>query len=450
MRTAAEHCVLGFQARNETFVAYVPMICPMAPPVVAYDEAPRPRVLLEGFEADAANELIEGLVPTSRLIDGQGLSGLRRQSWDCMVSSSEPAEVHHDLHLLQFGGRPVRSMSKNGLAGVRFIEVWGAEVYLSDEAPDGWRDELKASVIAPLRETDLPRRAIASDAMALQVVTPLVQDADGNIFAAVYHCQGGPKEVIFLPDSTQPSRAWVTLAFERWALEDPETYGSASDWESREEWMTAPERAAAGGLSVAEQALELETVRLEQAVALARQELAARKAEASRASRRLLTETADELADAVADALASIGFRIDKVDDEGGRHKVEDLHIFDDDWVCLGEVKGHGKGATTTDVLKILRFQNLYQQRSGDLPNALWYIVNQFRDRDPSTRRLALRGQDDDVQEFAESNGVVVDTRDLFRLHRDVSLGTLAAEHARSLLREARGRFSYPDPPAAM
>jgi len=81
-------------------------------------------------------------------------------------------------------------------------------------------------------------------------------------------------------------------------------------------------------------------------------------------------------------------------------------------------------------------------------PDAQWYIVNQFRDRDPGTRPEILRGQDADVDAFADDDGLVIDTRTLFRLRKDVAEGSLAAEEARATLRAARGRLVYPEPQA--
>jgi hypothetical protein len=74
----------------------------------------------------------------------------------------------------------------------------------------------------------------------------------------------------------------------------------------------------------------------------------------------------------------------------------------------------------------------------------MWYVVNQFRGTDPTTRRPLLRNQDDDVDVFAEQGGLVVDARDLFRLRKAVAAGAVSAEAARVKLTSSSGRFELP------
>ncbi|MFE3572516.1 hypothetical protein ACFXON_24210, partial [Bacillus subtilis] len=113
------------------------------------------------------------------------------------------------------------------------------------------------------------------------------------------------------------------------------------------------------------------------------------------------------------------------MDAEGEREKREDLRVIDGDWIAICEIKGYGKGASTTDLLKIGRFETLFVQETGKLPDAKWYVVNQFRERPPSARQPMLKGQDGSVEEFASGNGLAIDSRELFQLDKAVAAGLL-------------------------
>ena len=134
--------------------------------------------------------------------------------------------------------------------------------------------------------------------------------------------------------------------------------------------------------------------------------------------------------------------------ERGGRPrpKLEDLRVTDPDtsWEALAEVKGYSGGGKTGDFQQIGRFVGIYQsQNNGSLPDATWYVVNQFLSRPPDTRPLLMENQAEDVDVFAESfNGVLVDTRDLFVLCQRVARDELTKEEARRMLMSAQRRFS--------
>ena len=321
------------------------------------------------------------------------------------------------------------------------------ETVLSEEAPEAFRDELKSSVIPVVRALPLPRAAIHPPSptnAAVDYLIPLVTDADGNAFAAIYRPQQLAEEVIYLPDGVAPSRAWISLAFERWAESDPGAFPVAADWTRRAEWMTADEREAAGAVETAEQQLAESTAKLERDLSDARQVLDERHVRANSNERLLLMASGDKLVDAVAATLRPLGFDVEDRDATGGRHKLEDLRVKDGEWVAIAEVKGYTKGGTTRDLLSLGRFSKTYQKETGRFPDAQWYVVNQFRERDPSSRPQLLRGQDDDLDAFAEDDGVVIDTRALFRLRKAHAEAVIDAIAARKALMNARGRFEYP------
>lgn len=327
---------------------------------------------------------------------------------------------------------------------VRLGETVGTEVVLTAEAPDAFREELKETVVKLVRTMPMPRVAIPPPGPnAVEYFIPLVTDADGNAYAAIYKPHDAAYEVVYLPDGVEPTSRWVALAFERWSEDDPDLFPQIARWTHREEWMTAAERVAANAVEAARQELAETTERLERDLSDARERLDRQRADVDITERRLLTATGDDLASAVAKALRQVGFEVEDRDAAGGRHKLEDLRVRDGDWVAIAEVKGYAKGGTTKDLLSLGRFSKAFQADTGRFPAAEWYVVNQFRDRDPDTRPQLLRGQDGDVDAFADSDGAVIDTRALFQLSQCAAEGRITSDEARELLKNASGRFEF-------
>ncbi|WP_454789802.1 hypothetical protein [Mycolicibacterium lutetiense] len=354
---------------------------------------------------------------------------------------------------LQFGGTPHGQYAVKSQVGapwdsfyaVPTVEVFGAEVRLSEQAPPEWRDELKRSAVTAIREAELPRTAISSDfARECELFVPMITDADHNAFAAIFRPPHGALEVIYLPERCVPSRAWITLAFERWAVQRPDTFPAKVDWTTSPVWMSPSELAKSDLLSKAKHELQAETARLEKALAGAEADLESERSKADAADRLILTGTGDDLVGAVANLLRELGFEVEDRDATGQPEKLEDLRVRTADFVAIAEVKGYTKGGSSSDLMKLYRFVKLFVKETGDFPSAQWYIVNQFRNSDPGTRPQLLVNQDSTVEEFGKDDGLAIDTRSLFRLRRDVSDGKIGREDASAMLIQARGRFIYP------
>lgn len=128
--------------------------------------------------------------------------------------------------------------------------------------------------------------------------------------------------------------------------------------------------------------------------------------------------------------------------------KLEDLRItdpaYDAHWTCLVEVKGYGKGAKTNDVAQIAgRPSVAFGVAEGRAPDAVWHVVNAWRDRPPTSRPEAIPNALD-LAPLAAANGRLIDTRDPFRAWRDVTEGVTPAAQVRDSLRTGEVRWTWP------
>jgi len=116
---------------------------------------------------------------------------------------------------------------------------------------------------------------------------------------------------------------------------------------------------------------------------------------------------------------------------------LEDLIVCDPGhpgWVALVEVKGYTKGAQTAALTQCARFSSRYALKHRREPDALWYIVNQFLTKDPEDRQPVLHGNDQDVEAFAEADGLIMDTIELFRSLMRLRRGELTGVQVRAAL----------------
>ena len=164
------------------------------------------------------------------------------------------------------------------------------------------------------------------------------------------------------------------------------------------------------------------------------------------AERRLLTTNGGPLAAEVGNALAEFGFGV--VDADGlpahASAKQEDLRVSDGSWACVAEVKGYPRrNAKANDLMQVDRAVRRFRDNQGRWPDAKWYVVNQSFETPPPERQRPLRGSPE-VSGFAEDGGLIIDTRDLFRLREAVRAGALTKGAARELLKNATDVFQYP------
>jgi len=290
-------------------------------------------------------------------------------------------------------------------------------------------------------ESSFDRRA------AVPTLSPFAETADGKILAGRY-ARSETAEAWLLPSDVPDFVSWVSAALADWHTRDRDRFPGSPEWSRQRDWATQDERRLLG---------DIDAVRTERENTLERlsereRELTTMLAETQRAAdayeRALLTTNDAPLVRAVLRTLIELGFSVTDADlDPDQAENLEDLRVEDPaaaGWVALVEVKGYGKGAQTGALTQFIRFERRYRSRTGRQPDALWYVANQFKDRDPATRQKILQGNEADVRNFADVGGLVLDTVELFHLLDAVRSGFLTADDARRTLRGTTGRFSAP------
>jgi hypothetical protein len=134
---------------------------------------------------------------------------------------------------------------------------------------------------------------------------------------------------------------------------------------------------------------------------------------------------------------------MDKLTKKGDRR--EDLRVAIPDrpgWTALVEVRGYKRGAQVNDLQRIGgRFRRRYLQETERDADKVWYVVNQYLGEEPDGRPPTFSYNQQDLETFAEDDGLVIDTVDLFRLLVALQRQEIEAGFARDRLIDASGRF---------
>lgn len=408
---------------------------------------PRPWVLVYGVpEESELGAAIGRLFPTVSFVDYE--TPVRFAEFDALVAvGNTPVGVAGRTHVIQFGGTPV-ARSRDWY--VRLRDGAHARLFSTEGVSE--------DVVALADATLIPAPGWVYSVLRIDPLVPqpgpkpeleeFAREQGGHPLAGRMRRGADEKagELWWLPEGTERRDEWVACALRRWQGESPEHFPRAEAWRESDEWTTAPERAARDALDghgrfAEARVAELLAERDRLAAVLADAQL-----EADAGERVLLTGQGDALVRSVKAALEELGFRVQDSDElpEHASAKQEDLRITDSDWTCLAEVKGYAKRAAKAgDLLQLGKAVEAYILRESRLPDARWYIVNQLLASPPDERPRPLQGSPD-LDAFEATGGLVVDTRDLFRIREAVRRGDLEAEVVRSLLRDARGVFAYP------
>lgn len=416
-------------------------------------EEPRPCVFTWGLDPESgfADE-IRAAFPTARCL--KGLNEIRQSDYDAAIICRDiPDGTRFDSHLqlLWFsdtGKAPVTPAVTAGSSDLRPRWLSGhraARFVVPKEAEDEGMGTLAPS-LAPKPHSDYP--VLWSLGHLPGAALPLLCEAGGDesVLALILdRTKKAGSEVWCLPErALADPAAWMRAALKRWQTRYPASFPRLM-WKDDLEWMAAEERAAVGRVVQHDAASASTQRRLEAERAALTGVLDSARTAADAGRRRLLTTKSDALVDEVTATLNQLGFTVTNSDEQrAGSEKYEDLQVTDQDWVGVVEVKGYEKrNARANDLLELNKAVEAYIKRTRDYASARWYIINQSYATPPPLRTRPLQGSDM-VEGFAGRNGLIIDTRDLFRLVVAVESGDITCEHARTLLRDATGVFEYP------
>ncbi|MEJ1113838.1 hypothetical protein WBN73_05525 [Paenarthrobacter sp. CCNWLY172] len=290
---------------------------------------------------------------------------------------------------------------------------------------------------------------IGVPASGRQYFEALVQETDGNPLAGILRNPAG-SQWWMLATTTTAKPQWLRAALAHWREEYPDEHPAVGQ-ALTERWLTADEVDAAAAIT----AYEAETEKLlrdreqDKLDLQLKADLTAQLAE--RNERRLLTSQGDELVAAVTAALERIGFKVvdsDAIAEANSAAKREDLQISipsTPGWIALAEVKGYAKGgAKAGDLRQLAKAVGFFTKKESRSPDAQWYIVNAQFGKSPDERPIPLGASPEDVQDFAEDDGLVIDTRQIFLLLKAVISGVISPAQAQESLRTGRGIYSAP------
>lgn len=151
-----------------------------------------------------------------------------------------------------------------------------------------------------------------------------------------------------------------------------------------------------------------------------------------------MTAQGDILSRRGAEVLPKFGFLVEDREDyalENNSNKQEDLRITHPvvgptDWTCLIEVKGFTKGAKVNVLQQISKAAGIYQGANKRPASALWCVVNHHLSEPPQARPEPLVSNPEEVQAFADEGGLVLDTRWLFQLEKQLEVEHITADEA--------------------
>ena len=273
---------------------------------------------------------------------------------------------------------------------------------------------------------------------------PLLLGPRDAVLAFTYQRSAEASAWVLPLDLVGDLRSWVVAAFREWHGLYPKRFPAVPDWRTRG-WTTPAEDTVAVQIASLEAAFADATRQFEERRAELDDAFAGASASVDAYERALLTGTGEVLERAAARGLRDLGFLVEEMDETWPAHaRREDYRITDPDdadWIAVGEAKGFRKGVSETGLHSLSRWVLYYLRDHGTLPSAQWYIGNQFLHEDPATRPVPLHGRDDVVAAFTESDGLLLDTRVLFRLVVTTQQHPDLKPRIRELLRSARGRL---------
>lgn len=212
-------------------------------------------------------------------------------------------------------------------------------------------------------------------------------------------------------------------------------------------WYTPEESALAARVSEIERAIE--RLRDEHAQLQGEQVRARNVADAT--VRRAIWMDGEELVEAVSEILEEIGFTVEEMDrrKQPTQAKHEDLRLAFAErpgWEAIVEIKGYARGVKTNHAQQVRMHRDHYCDENGRTPDLTLWIVNPYREMEPSIRPAP----DKNVERTAQIVGAVcMLTTDLYQQWRLVKQGKRNAVDVAQQLIQAEPGLWRPSPLSA-
>ncbi|MEU8413856.1 hypothetical protein AB0C24_13780 [Amycolatopsis japonica] len=427
-----------------------------------YNNPPRPNVLLQGLPDEVLTR-VAPLFTEPRIVRME--DAVHEPEFDILVAATAHWNRSGHLHTVLFmndsfnfvGSVDVRTEHPQGDARYGQEATLATELLVPAEVT-GELGHLVHTHLVPFvsamprkpafslthtRNTPSGNRNLKLD--PLEACTPFLLASDGSVLAgAVAFTDGGRCWV--LPRGVPAPEAWVAAAVKEFHELSPDRVPGRPKWWETPTWATPGQQQARHAVAELENERERLLSDLDHRLVAARGDIELADTEAASGAARLLTADGDDLALAVQMALQVLGFVVvdmDHVHPEGDRR--EDLRVQDPDhpgWEAIVEVKGYTAGARVNDLSRLLRWKSRYIKETGRDPDALWHVVNAFRYTDPAARPVPIPN-DEDLENLAGENGVIIDTREFFRAQRDIEIAAADATTTRATLRAAKRRWTF-------
>lgn len=436
-----------------------------------YDEAVtvissvvHPQGVFVGYEAeDPRLQTMAPLLAGCAIAMDARLTEQRALDWDITIQRNQDSLIAaSNLSIVAFGCTSVGLVRHKQGGGFR-LKYAAQQASLTMTIPDGLPEGLRTLVrdeLVPWLTVQATRPVLCFSSPGTgshslvgvgalpSSAVPFVLDADGHVIAGAFEGHDEKTRIWILPHDSERPELWLAAALELLHATNPRAFPERLPWRSDPAWSTREESDARDDLVVLERRRE----RWEKAYAASKGERESRLlgavTSADAGMRRLLTAQAEPLSVAAAAALTELGYEVTDEDEHrqgSGRAKAHDLNLRDPDRPeasLIAEVKGSARAALTQAMQHIARYA---VTRGGLQPTQCWLIINHLAHLPPNERPPLLQGADEDLAIFAESGGLLIDTRDLFRLTTRVLAGDLAAKDARAHIASSNGRFTLPD-----
>lgn len=234
--------------------------------------------------------------------------------------------------------------------------------------------------------------------------------------------------IAWLPNSIYDQVAWVKLIISDWAKIDPDSFPGFSDWIHSSEWITQEEKVLLSQIENLENKKQETISSIDKKIVTLSQELDVLTQKVNSSLRRLITAQGDELVEEVLSVFQEFGFTVQNIDQtlSSDSSKREDLRIQapeHEGWEAIVEVRGYSRSAgKTSDLSRLARFASFYQFEKNKFPDKRIYVINGQIDLLPSQRQNPLSSSLEDIEVFAEQNGVVISTLDLFHFASNLDM----------------------------